>query len=120
MSFVKLLAVIQLTLGGIPFIYQGQELGINNQNFRSTSELRDVESLNLYDELCKTMKKEEAFARILTVPEAMTYSPIIVRMKQKLCIFKKRTKYPEGVRLLSNYTEESSSFLRLYEAGVRK
>ncbi|MDF2590971.1 MAG: malL, partial [Clostridia bacterium] len=61
----KLLAVIQLTLRGTPFIYQGQELGMINQNFKSIEELRDVESLNLYDELCKTMKKEEAFAKIL-------------------------------------------------------
>lgn len=36
-----------------------------NQNFRSIAELRDVESLNLYDELCSTMKKEEAFAKVL-------------------------------------------------------
>lgn len=61
----KLLAVIQLTLRGTPFIYQGQELGMINQNFQSITELRDVESLNLYDELRKTMKKEEAFAKIL-------------------------------------------------------
>jgi oligo-1,6-glucosidase len=61
----KLLAVIQLTLRGTPFIYQGQELGMINQNFQSITELRDVESLNLYDELCKTMKKEEAFDKIL-------------------------------------------------------
>ncbi len=61
----KLLAVIQLTLRGTPFIYQGQELGMINQNFRSIEDLRDVESLNLYDELCKEMDKEEAFQRVL-------------------------------------------------------
>jgi oligo-1,6-glucosidase len=61
----KLLAVIQLTLRGTPFIYQGQELGMINQNFQSIADLRDVESLNLYGELCNTMKNEEAFAKIL-------------------------------------------------------
>ncbi|NLL77772.1 MAG: alpha-glucosidase [Clostridiales bacterium] len=61
----KLLAVIQLTLWGTPFIYQGQELGMINQNFKSILDFRDVESLNLYEELCHTMKKEEAFARVL-------------------------------------------------------
>jgi oligo-1,6-glucosidase len=61
----KLLAVIQLTLRGTPFIYQGQELGMINQNFQAITELRDVESLNLYEKLCKTMGKEEAFAKIL-------------------------------------------------------
>lgn len=61
----KLLAVIQLTLRGTPFIYQGQELGMINQNFQSIADLRDVESLNLYEELCSTMNKEKAFARVL-------------------------------------------------------
>ncbi|BCJ93814.1 oligo-1,6-glucosidase [Anaerocolumna cellulosilytica] len=61
----KLLAVIQLTLRGTPFIYQGQELGMVNQDFHTIEELRDVESLNLYNKLCKTMGKKEAFAKIL-------------------------------------------------------
>lgn len=61
----KLLAVIQLTLRGTPFIYQGQELGMINQNFKSIDDLRDVESLNLYEELCKTMDSETAFKKVL-------------------------------------------------------
>lgn len=61
----KLLAVIQLTLRGTPFIYQGQELGMINQNFKSIADLRDVESLNLYEELCKTMDSETAFKNVL-------------------------------------------------------
>lgn len=61
----KLLAVIQLTLRGTPFIYQGQELGMINQDFRSIEDLRDVESLNRYKELCQTMDEKEAFAVVL-------------------------------------------------------
>lgn len=61
----KLLAVIQLTLRGTPFIYQGQEIGMVNQNFRTISELRDVESLNLYEALCKAMGEKEAFKKVL-------------------------------------------------------
>lgn len=61
----KLLAVIQLTLRGTPFIYQGQELGMINQKFKSVSDLRDVESLNLYHELCDTMDNEDAFTKVL-------------------------------------------------------
>lgn len=61
----KLLAVMQLTLRGTPFIYQGQELGMINQNFASINELRDVESLNMYEELRKTMSETEAFRKIL-------------------------------------------------------
>ena len=61
----KLLAVIQLTLRGTPFIYQGQELGMINQSFQFITELRDVESINLYHELCGKMDKEEAFHKVL-------------------------------------------------------
>lgn len=61
----KLLAVIQLTLRGTPFIFQGQELGMVNQNFKSINDLRDVESLNLYEELCKTMDSDKAFKKVL-------------------------------------------------------
>ena len=61
----KLLATIQLTLRGTPFIYQGQELGMINRDFTSIGELRDIESLNMYDALVKTMSAEDAFKKIL-------------------------------------------------------
>ena len=61
----KLLAAMQLTLKGTPFIFQGQELGMVNREFTSIAELHDVESLNLYEELIKTMSEEAAFKRIL-------------------------------------------------------
>ncbi|MEG0484899.1 MAG: alpha-glucosidase [Oscillospiraceae bacterium] len=61
----KLLATMQLTLRGTPFIYQGQELAMVNQNFTSINDLCDVESLNLYKDLCKTMSEKDAFAKLL-------------------------------------------------------
>lgn len=61
----KLLAVILLTLRGTPFIYQGQELGMINQDFKTIEDLRDVESLNLYRELTKSMDKDKAFKKVL-------------------------------------------------------
>ena len=62
----KLLATMQLTLKGTPFIFQGQELGMVNRDFSSIDELRDVESLNLYEELTKTMSEADAFKIILS------------------------------------------------------
>lgn len=64
-QLAKLLATMQLTLRGTPFIYQGQELGMVNKKFASMEELHDVESLNLYTELCKTISKTDAFKKIL-------------------------------------------------------
>jgi len=43
----KMLALLELTLRGTPFIYQGQEIGMTNFDFRSLEELNDVESHSL-------------------------------------------------------------------------
>jgi oligo-1,6-glucosidase len=42
----KLLAVLELTMRGTPFIYQGQEIGMTNFDFRGFGEVNDVETLN--------------------------------------------------------------------------
>lgn len=60
----KLLAVIQFTLKGTPFVFQGQELGMVNASFGSIDELRDIESINLYHELLQKGKSE---AEALTI-----------------------------------------------------
>jgi oligo-1,6-glucosidase len=61
----KLLAVMQLTLRGTPFIYQGQEIAMVNRKFTSINELRDIESLNLYRKLCRTMEGSEALKKVM-------------------------------------------------------
>ena len=43
----KMLALLELTLRGTPFIYQGQEIGMTNANFQSLDEVKDVESHSL-------------------------------------------------------------------------
>lgn len=50
----KLLATLLMTLRGTPFIYQGQEIGMTNFDFKEMTELRDIESLNV-DQLGKKM-----------------------------------------------------------------
>lgn len=64
-ALAKLLAVMQFTLKGTPFIYQGDEMGLTNHAFQSMEEITDVESKGMYEELRKTMSHEEAFAKIL-------------------------------------------------------
>lgn len=43
----KMLATMQFTLRGTPFVYQGQEIGMTNFDFEHLSELNDVESHNM-------------------------------------------------------------------------
>ena len=60
-----LLAVMQMTLKGTPFIYQGDEMGLTNYDFHSMEEIRDIESKNLYEEMINGGESpEEAFALI--------------------------------------------------------
>lgn len=61
----KLLAMIQLTSKGTPFIYQGQELGMVNASFDSISQFRDVESINLYNELLSETNSSDALKKVL-------------------------------------------------------
>jgi oligo-1,6-glucosidase len=51
----KMLALLELTLRGTPFIYQGQEIGMTNFDFKSLKEVNDVESHGL-DKLMKKMR----------------------------------------------------------------
>jgi len=46
----KLLGTFTHTLGGTPFVYQGEELGMTNASFASVAELRDVEAINFVEE----------------------------------------------------------------------
>jgi len=62
----KLLALLQLTLKGTPFLFQGQEIGEVNNKFQSIDELRDVESINLFHELRETMGDDLAMQKVLS------------------------------------------------------
>jgi len=43
----KLLATLEFTLRGTPFIYQGQEIGMTNFDFTGLEEVKDIETHNL-------------------------------------------------------------------------
>ncbi len=62
----KLLAMLQLTLKGTPFLFQGQEIGSINHSFTGLDQLRDVESINLYHELLPSLGEQEAFRRVMS------------------------------------------------------
>jgi oligo-1,6-glucosidase len=72
----KLLAVLQLTLRGTPFLYQGDEAGVCNIDFKSIDEINDVESRGFYAELIKTMPPDKAFKQILAGTREHARAPI--------------------------------------------
>ncbi len=61
----KLLAVMQFTLKGTPFIFQGDEMGLANYEFTSMEQITDVEAKGYYAEHRKTRPEEKVFADIL-------------------------------------------------------
>ena len=61
----KLLAVLQFTLKGTPFVFQGDEMGLANYEFTSIDQMTDVEAKGYYEEKCQTLDKEEVFAQLL-------------------------------------------------------
>ncbi len=75
-TLAKLLGMIQMTLKGTPFLFQGQELGMVNKQFKNIEDLRDVESINKYWELCLEMPTEEAFRRILAGSRDHARTPV--------------------------------------------
>lgn len=74
----KLIAAFQLTLRGTPFIFQGQEIGQINCNFKDISEIRDVESINRYHEKIDSgeMTEEEAWAMVMTGSRDHSRTPV--------------------------------------------
>lgn len=57
----KMLAAISLMLRGIPFIYQGQEIGMTNSRFNSIGEFDDISTIDQYNVAIKEgYSKEEA------------------------------------------------------------
>ena len=61
----KLLAVLQFTLKGTPFVFQGDEMGLSNYDFTSIDQMTDVEAKGYYEEKCQIMDKEKVFAQLL-------------------------------------------------------
>ncbi|MBQ8519280.1 MAG: alpha-glucosidase [Agathobacter sp.] len=61
----KLLAVMQMTLKGTPFIFQGDEMGLVNYEFISPDEPTDVEAKGLVAELREKGKSEEEILKTI-------------------------------------------------------
>ena len=66
LPLARLLATLQLTLKGTPFIFQGDEMGLVNYPFISMEEITDVEAKGKYAELLEEgMTPERAFQIIV-------------------------------------------------------
>lgn len=63
----KVCALIEMTLRGTPYVYQGQEISMGNCDFTSIDEINDVQAIGYYNNyLKKHHNKEKAFFRAKT------------------------------------------------------
>ena len=60
-----LLAVMQFTLKGTPFIFQGDEMGLANYRFTSMDQITDVEAKGYYEEHIEKESHETVFNALL-------------------------------------------------------
>jgi oligo-1,6-glucosidase/alpha-glucosidase len=61
----KMLATIYFLLKGIPFIYQGEEIGMTNVKYESIEDYNDISSIDQYNSAIKDgLSKEEALEAI--------------------------------------------------------
>ncbi len=61
----KMLAALMYLRKGTPFIFQGDEIGMDNVPFRDVSDFRDIESLNIYHLAEKENRLKETWNGIL-------------------------------------------------------
>ncbi len=63
----KMLATSMYLLRGIPYIYQGEEIGMTNADFTQIEQYKDVESTNYYKILQEQGKSQQEAMHILNV-----------------------------------------------------
>ncbi len=63
----KALATVYFFLRGVPFIYQGQEIGMENCPFESIDQLDDISSKDEYKVCCDAGYSEEESMRLLRI-----------------------------------------------------
>lgn len=61
----KMLGAISLMLRGIPFIYQGQEIGMTNNDFKSLEEFDDIATIDQYNVAVEKGYSEKEALRII-------------------------------------------------------
>lgn len=71
----KMLATSMYLMRGLPFIYQGEEIGMTNYPFENIKEFRDVSSLNSYNEM-KDLSEDEKIFKIKKTSRDNPRTPI--------------------------------------------
>ena len=119
----KLMALLEMTLCGTAFLYEGQELGMCHVEFRDSSEFRDVEAVNYYKKLLSEGKTEqEAFSIVAPGTRDQSRAPMQWTAGENAGF----TTGTPWLRLNDNYTavnaeaeeKEENSVLNFYRRAI--
>ncbi len=72
----KMLATLLFTLGGTQYIYQGDEIGMTNADFKSIIDYRDVAAVNMYNEYVKNHTEKETLDLLVQVSRDNARTPM--------------------------------------------
>ena len=103
-SIQILLAALQLTLKGTPFIFQGDEMGLTNYPFASADEITDVEAKGLIAELREKGKSEEEILKTL-LAGTREHTRILLPWNQYPAEFREEMRQPINQKITDVYKE---------------
>lgn len=103
-SIQILLAVMQLTLKGTPFIFQGDEMGLVNYPFQSVDEVTDVEAKGLVAKLRKEGKSEEEILKTI-LAGTREHTRILLPWNEYPDDFREEMRQPINTRITNIYKE---------------
>lgn len=103
-SIEKLLAVMQLTLKGTPFIFQGDEMGLVNYPFESVEEVTDVEAKGYVEELRQKGKTEEEIYKTI-LAGTREHTRILLPWNEYPADFRKEMRQPINTTITESYKE---------------
>lgn len=103
-SIQILLAAMQLTLKGTPFIFQGDEMGLVNYPFKSVDEITDVETKGLVAELRAKGKSEEEILHTI-LAGTREYTRILLPWNEYPADFRKEMRQPINTKITDVYKE---------------
>lgn len=79
---VKMLGTVSVLLRGIPFIYQGQEIGMKNVRRTSIEEFDDISTKDQYAEaLAAGLDEQEALAACQPAEQGQCQNPYAVEQR---------------------------------------
>ena len=120
----KMLATFTMCLPGTPYVYQGEEMGMTNVNFHNMSEIKDIESINYYNEqLNKGFSDEVLMNQIRRIGRDNSRTPMQWDQSDNAGF----TKGNPWIKINENYTEinveeaqnDENSILNYYKKLTR-